>query len=55
MKTTSQRRRCLEASILSQREAVRDDLEAIMAGALDMVEVLREGELHERRAFIESS
>ena len=45
-----------EASfILSQRKAVRDDLEAIMAGALDTTEVLRESELHERRAFVETS
>ena len=54
MKTTSERRRRLEAlkeeasAILSQRRAVRADLEAIMAGALDMTEVLRESEQHER-------
>ena len=60
MNTISERRRRLEASkeeassILSQRKVVRDDLEAIMAGALDMTEVLRESELHERRAFAET-
>ena len=60
MKTTSERRRHLEASkeeassILSQRRAFRDDLEAIMAGALDMTEFLKESELHERRAFAET-
>ena len=41
-------------TILSQRRAVRDDLEAIMAGTLDMTEFLKESELHERRAFVET-
>ena len=60
MKANSERQRRLEASaeeasaILSQRRAVRNDLEAIMAGALDMTEVLKESELHERRAFAET-
>ena len=60
MKANSVRRRRLEASkeetssILSQRRAVRDDLEAIMAGTLDMTEFLKESELHERRAFVET-
>ena len=60
MKTTSERRRRLEASkeeasaILSQRRAVRADLEAIMAGALDITEILKRSELSECKVFVET-
>ena len=60
IKTTSERRRRLEASkeeasaILSQRRAVRNDVEAIVARAQDMTEFLKRSELHERRAFAET-
>ena len=45
------RTRC---TTLSQRRAVRDDVEAITTYAQDMTEFLRESELPERRAFIET-
>ena len=41
-------------AILSQRREVLDDVETIAAYAQDMSEFLRESELTERRAFIES-
>ena len=55
-----ERRRRLEASkeetsaILSQRRAVRNDVEAIVARAQDMTEFLKRSEMHERRAFAET-
>ena len=55
-----ERQRRLEASaaeataILSQRRTVRDDVEAIAAHARDMTEFLKESELPERRALIET-
>ena len=58
--TSVDRQRRLESSaeeattILSQRVAVRDDLEAIMARAQDMTEFLKGSELHERRVFVET-
>ena len=41
-------------AILSQRRAVLDDVETIAAYAQDMSEFLKESELTERRAFIET-
>ena len=55
-----ERQRRLEASaaaataILSQRRAVRDDVETITTYAWDMAEFLKESELPERRALIET-
>ena len=60
IKANAERRSLLEASlkeaqfILSQRKAVKNDLEAIVARAQDMGEFLRESELSERRAFAET-
>ena len=39
-------------TIISQRRTVRDDVEAVVAHALNMDEFLREGEMRERRAFV---
>ena len=41
-------------SILSQRKAVKNDLEAIVARAQDMTEFLKESEMSERKAFAET-
>ena len=40
--------------ILSQRRAIRDDMETIAANALDMTEFLKESELSERKALVET-
>ena len=40
--------------ILSQRRAIRDDVETIIANALDVTEFLKESELSERKAFAET-
>ena len=58
IKAHSERKRVLEASAAEatavyQRRAVRDDVEAIVTYAQDMTEFLKQGELPERRAFIE--
>ena len=47
-------RRLMPRAILSQRRAVLDDVNTIAAYAQDMSEFLKESELTERRAFIET-
>ena len=60
IKANTERRSRLEASlkeaqsILSQRRELRDDVETIAANALDMGEFLKESELPERKAFVET-
>ena len=60
IKANTDRRSLLEASlkeaqsILSQRRAVKNELEAIAARAQDMTEFLKESELSERKAFAET-
>ena len=60
IKAHRERQRALEASaaeataILSQRRPVRNDVEAITAYAQDMTEFLKESELPERKAFMET-
>ena len=60
IRATRDRQIRLEASleeakvILSQRRAIRDDVESIAANALDMTNFLKESELSERKAFAET-
>ncbi len=60
IRVNSDRRRRLEASaaeakvILSQHETVKDEVEDIAVCARDMTEFLKESELPERMAFVES-
>ena len=60
IRANSERKEHLEASaaearvILSQRRAVNDDVEVIAISARDMAEFLKESELQERRAFVET-
>ena len=60
IKANTERRSLLEASlkeaqsILSQRRAVKNELEAIVTRAQDVGEFLRESELSERKAFAET-
>ena len=60
IRATRDRQMRLEASleeakvILSQRSAIRDDVETIAANALDMTAFLEESELSERKTFAET-
>ena len=60
IRANSERKERLEASaaeakvILSQRRAVKDDVEVVATYARDMTEFLKESELSERRALVEA-